>query len=294
MFRTLCRLCTLSLVAVPGSLPAQAPPAVPYTPASGGTELLSRGGLLIRVLVDAAVLGGTEIEVAELTLPPSGPAAPRPHRHGAVELLYVLSGRLDHVVNGQAHRLEPGMVGIVRPGDSVAHHVVSAEPVRALVIWAPAGELARLRPAFTTGPAPARRPAIEGLERLRAAWTRAYEAGDAAALADLYTADAVRMPYDAPSQHGREAIVSAYGASFAGRAFDPAITLTPDAPPEVRGDLAIERGTYREILRARQGPQVLVEEGKYVSAARREPDGRWRYAWSIFNRDAPARPLTER
>lgn len=55
----------------------------------------------------------------------------------------MLSGVLEHEVNGQSHRLEPGMVGIVRPEDTVAHRVLSDEPVTTLVIWAPAGELAR-------------------------------------------------------------------------------------------------------------------------------------------------------
>jgi hypothetical protein len=36
------------------------------------------------------------------------------------------------------------MVGIVRAGDQVIHHVVSDEPVKALVIWLPGGEAERL------------------------------------------------------------------------------------------------------------------------------------------------------
>ena len=33
------------------------------------------------------------------------------------------------------------MIGIVRTGDSVVHRVVSDEPVKALVTWAPGGEI---------------------------------------------------------------------------------------------------------------------------------------------------------
>lgn len=268
------------------------PPRSAYQPVAPGEELLTRGAARIRVLVDSLALGGVEVEVAELTLSPGQAGPPRHHRHGAVELLYILSGTLDHVVNGRPQRLEPGMLGIVRPPDSVAHHVVSTQPVRALVIWAPGGELDRLRPAFdaavdTTMTAGDRTRAVDVL---RAAWTDAYQAGDVAALADLYTADAVRMPYDAPQQVGRDAVLDAYAAGFARRAFDPTIALTPDAI-ERRADVVLERGRYREILRSRRGPRVLVEEGKYVSLIRRGEDGRWRYAWSMFNRDAPARPL---
>ncbi len=61
--------------------------------------------------------------------------------HGTVEIFYVLSGELDHIVNDESHILTPGMVGIVRTGDSVVHRVVGDEPVKALVIWAPGGEI---------------------------------------------------------------------------------------------------------------------------------------------------------
>jgi len=40
------------------------------------------------------------------------------------------------------------MVGVVRVGDSVAHAVLSDEPVKALVIWLPGGEADRLIAEF--------------------------------------------------------------------------------------------------------------------------------------------------
>jgi hypothetical protein len=35
----------------------------------------------------------------------------------------------------------------------------------------------------------------------------------------------------------------------------------------------------------------LREDGKYVTLMERDGSGRWRYVWSIFNRDGPARRL---
>lgn len=124
--------------------------ATGYSKATSGGELLRfDSGLAIRVLVDASTLGGDEVEVAVATFPAdNGGNHPRPHRHGSVELFYILSGRMDHVVNGVSHVLEPGMVGIVRPGDLVIHRVLSTTPVKALVIWAPGGELGRIRKAL--------------------------------------------------------------------------------------------------------------------------------------------------
>jgi hypothetical protein len=40
------------------------------------------------------------------------------------------------------------MVGVVRPGQEVIHRPVGGRPVRALVLWTPAGELARIAPAL--------------------------------------------------------------------------------------------------------------------------------------------------
>lgn len=91
-----------------------------------------------KLLLDESNLGGKELELVELTLPAG--LAVGGHRHGVVEIFYVLSGTLDHEVNGEMHRLTPGMVGVVRPEDSVRHIVPPESDVKVLVIWAPAGE----------------------------------------------------------------------------------------------------------------------------------------------------------
>jgi quercetin dioxygenase-like cupin family protein len=121
-----------------------------YTPASQGTRWLEGPGVAIKVLVEASNFGGSEVEVAEIVLQPGGSAAT--HRHGSHELIYVLEGTLDHVVNGETHRLEPGMVGVVKQGDTVAHKVASTGPVKAVLVWAPGGEADRLAKMFEARP----------------------------------------------------------------------------------------------------------------------------------------------
>jgi uncharacterized cupin superfamily protein len=59
------------------------------------------------------------------------------------EAFYVLQGELEHVVNGRSVKLSPGMVGSVRPPDTVRHKT-GASGAKALVIWAPGGEIARV------------------------------------------------------------------------------------------------------------------------------------------------------
>jgi quercetin dioxygenase-like cupin family protein len=140
-----------SAVFLTAALPSQREQTPTYERSSNGTRLLrARSGLAIKVLVEREVFGDQTIEVAEMTLP-SAPNAGA-HQHGSSEILYVLSGRLNHVVNDTVYKLEAGMVGIVRPGDRVAHRVNVGDTARVLVIWVPGGEVQRLSrsPGFET------------------------------------------------------------------------------------------------------------------------------------------------
>ncbi len=127
-----------------------------YARSSAGTRQLTlANGTTIKLLLEAANLGSGEIEVGEITFVP-GPAATMGHRHGAMEIFYVVNGVLGHVVNGEEHRLEPGMVGVVKPGDTVIHRVLSAGPVKAVVLWVPGGEASRIAPLERWVPVPKR------------------------------------------------------------------------------------------------------------------------------------------
>ncbi len=101
-----------------------------------------------KLLLDKSNLGGTELEMVEVTLAP-GTVVPS-HTHRSVEIIYVLSGTYEHEVNGKRYRLTPGMVGIVRPGDHVRHLVPKSGPAKLLIIWAPAGEAKALTKATGT------------------------------------------------------------------------------------------------------------------------------------------------
>lgn len=146
MTRLMFALAALSAIVVAPAL-ADEGSGVDYARASSGTRLLEKGDIDIRMLIEASNLGGEEIEIGEITLPVSYGQGGG-HLHGRMEIFYVLSGRLGHTVNGEEHVLEPGMIGVVRVGDTVAHAVLSDEPVKALVIWLPAGEADRLVAEF--------------------------------------------------------------------------------------------------------------------------------------------------
>ena len=109
--------------------------------ASGSKVFMSPGGAHLKVLVDAASLGGTEVEVAELTLAPNSDSGD--HRHAVTETFYLLEGDMEQVINGKPVKLTPGTVASIRSTDQVRHKA-GPKGAKVLVIWAPGGEVARV------------------------------------------------------------------------------------------------------------------------------------------------------
>ncbi len=101
----------------------------------------SPGGTTLRVLVDAQSLGGSEVEVAELTF--SANSDSNDHRHGVTETFYLLEGELEQVINGKPVKLTPGASVSVRATDTVRHKS-GPKGAKVLVIWAPGGEIERV------------------------------------------------------------------------------------------------------------------------------------------------------
>jgi quercetin dioxygenase-like cupin family protein len=105
------------------------------------TNWVSPGGTRLRVLIDKNTLGGEDVELGEITFAANSDSGD--HAHGSTEIFYVLQGELEHIVNGKSYLLKPGMVGYVRPPNLVRHKV-GPGGAKALVIWAPGGEAARI------------------------------------------------------------------------------------------------------------------------------------------------------
>ena len=106
-------------------------------------RFVSAGGTELELLLSESNLGGSEIQIGEITWPPGANSGNHPH--GVTEVFYVLEGELEHVVDGVSEILGPGDLGFVRPPSEV-NHITSPDggPVRALVIWAPGGEGTRI------------------------------------------------------------------------------------------------------------------------------------------------------
>jgi quercetin dioxygenase-like cupin family protein len=115
--------------------------------APGGTYR-SQSGTVLRLLLDDSNVG-PEVSVGEITFPPNLDSGD--HKHGAIEMFYVVSGELEHVVNGQSQILKPGMAGYVKPPDTVRHKT-GAAGAKAVVIWVPGEEAKKIAARWTREP----------------------------------------------------------------------------------------------------------------------------------------------
>jgi quercetin dioxygenase-like cupin family protein len=113
-----------------------------------GVTYRSPGGTTLRLMLDQSNVG-KEVSVGEITFPPNVDSGE--HAHGAIEIFYVLSGELEHVVNGTSQILKPGMAGYVKPPDRIRHKT-GAAGAKAVVIWVPGDEAQRIIARWTKEP----------------------------------------------------------------------------------------------------------------------------------------------
>ncbi len=118
-------------------------------------------------------------------------------------------------------------------------------------------------------------------------WARAYNAGNADAVANLYDEQAVLLPPGAPGVNGRAAIKSFFvkdtsESQKAGVAF----TLGPKPAGGVSGDMGWQSGTY--AVKDKAGK--VVETGKYLSVSMKK-SGKWLYIRDTWNADGAPVPV---
>ena len=101
-----------------------------------GVTYRAPSGTTLRLMLDESNVG-SEVTLGEITFPPNQDSGD--HQHGAIEIFYIVSGELEHVVNGQSQVLKPGMAGYVKPPDKVRHKTGPAG-AKAVVVWVPGEE----------------------------------------------------------------------------------------------------------------------------------------------------------
>ena len=117
----------------------------------------------------------------------------------------------------------------------------------------------------------------KALKTFDAAYNDAFDRGDAAGCAAFFTEDVLLMAPDQPMVRGRDAFEEAYRARMAqsggGTHTNSSIELGED------GDLAYQVGTF-----AISGT-TPSEQGKFLNVLKRQADGSWKVAITMFNSD---------
>lgn len=133
------------------------------------------------------------------------------------------------------------------------------------------------------GPARAAATADETAIRAQTtAWEKAYNGGDAKALAALYAEDALLLPPGAAGVSGRAAIQAYLAKDIAGsKAAGVVFVIDPKTDVGVSRDMGWESGKYKVTVKG-----ATVETGKFLSVSRKK-DGKWLYVRDTWNSDAP-------
>ena len=124
--------------------------------------------------------------------------------------------------------------------------------------------------------------AREDIETAGTKFTEAYNSGNAAALAQMYTEDAAVLPPDGKRVDGRKGVEEFWqGAIDAGMK-----NLTLKAlEVEERADLAYEVGAFTLDVPS-EGGALSTVAGKYIVVWKKGDDGTWRLHRDIWNSGA--------
>ncbi len=117
------------------------------------------------------------------------------------------------------------------------------------------------------------------MSQIEAAWKTGYEAGDAAAVAGLYTEDAVYLAPYFGATRGKAALQAQLAESM-GMMSSRKITINR-TDQGGSGDLSYGIGTY--TVEMMMGTASMTDNGKYLTLARRGADGTWKIYAHIWN-----------
>ena len=123
---------------------------------------------------------------------------------------------------------------------------------------------------------------IQTINALRKQFTDAFNQGDAAAVAALYTEEAKRLPPNRPMVVGRESIQAFVQTTLDAGAGD---LQTTGIELSVHGNMAHDVGEYTLTIQPDEG-EAISDSGKYVVILKRE-NGTWKLDVDIWNSSLP-------
>jgi uncharacterized protein (TIGR02246 family) len=144
--------------------------------------------------------------------------------------------------------------------------------------------------AFAQTASPPARSGAQGdpaIVKVADAYVKASLAGDAKAIAALYTEDAIEMPPHQAMIKGRAAIEQYYVKLFADGSKVSAFTID-HLESTATGNVGYDVGTYRQTITAKDG-KPMNETGKYTVILKKS-GADWKVAYAIYNSDQPPPP----
>jgi uncharacterized protein (TIGR02246 family) len=129
--------------------------------------------------------------------------------------------------------------------------------------------------------------AMHGVEQT---WMKAYNAGDAESIANLYDEDALLMPPNQPAVSGKAAI-RAHFLKEVEAAKKGGVVVSGSSNPDgaTNGDMGWEAGTY--LVKDKAGH--TLEAGKYLSVFRKK-GSKWLFVRDIWNADSAPAPAAKK
>ena len=126
------------------------------------------------------------------------------------------------------------------------------------------------------------------IEALFTEYGDSLAADDAERWIQLWVADGVQLPPNAPPNVGRDVILADISGAMELYAYRDMDIQVDEVL--VAGDLAIARGMYTVSLVPRDGSDPILVDGKYTTTFQRQPDGSWKIYRDIFNSNVPPAP----
>ncbi|MCU0251713.1 MAG: SgcJ/EcaC family oxidoreductase [Vicinamibacterales bacterium] len=142
-------------------------------------------------------------------------------------------------------------------------------------------------PAAPAAPALNAPADIAALNAAREGFMKGYEAGDAEAIGNLYTKDAISESNNQPSLKGRDAIVASLKGMFEQVTVKTVLTAEDT---KTLGNVGVDTGRYAVIVTPKAGATPYTNEGRYMVVYVKDADGQWRVWRDMDNAIGSPRP----
>ncbi|WP_306601514.1 SgcJ/EcaC family oxidoreductase [Geothrix sp. 21YS21S-2] len=142
-----------------------------------------------------------------------------------------------------------------------------------------------LAAAYALGAPPVSRSDEAAIRAQTARWEKAYNGGDAQAVAAEYAEDALLLPPGGKGVKGKAGILAYFTKDIAdARAGGVVLVLDPATDVGVSGSTGWESGTFKVTVNG-----AVVDTGKFLSVSRKK-NGTWTYIRDTWNSDTPPAP----